>query len=66
MILSNNNKQKTETDRGQEEQTCGSQEGGGRGGSGMDGHLRVFLACKMLYLEWMGSGILPYSTGKCV
>ena len=31
MILSNNNKQKTETDRGQEEQTCGSQEGGGKG-----------------------------------
>ena len=21
---------------------------------------------KMLYLEWMGNGILLYSTGKCV
>ena len=42
MILSKNKKQrnKKQTDHGQEEQTCSSQ--GKRGGSGMDGHFGGF------------------------
>ena len=39
-ILSKNNKQKTETEHGLEEQTRGSW--GERGGSGMDGHFGGF------------------------
>ena len=39
---------------------------GERGGSGMNGHLRDFFGCKLLYLEWMGNGALLYSTGKYV
>ena len=31
----------------------------------MDGHLGCFLDANS-YLEWMGNGILLYSTGKCV
>ena len=49
---------KTETDRCQGEQTCGSQEGEGRECDGW-GSL-VFLGCKPLYLEWMGKGALRY------
>ena len=39
---------------------------GERGGSEIDGHLVRFSGCKLLYLEWMGSGALLHSTGKCV
>ena len=35
------------------------------GGSGMDGYFGVW-GFKLLYLEWMGSGALLYSTRKCV
>ena len=59
MILSKNNKQKTETDHGQEEQTWGSR--AGRRGAGWMCILGV-LGCKLLHLEWMGNGILLYST----
>lgn len=45
-------------DRGQ---TCGCQ----RGGSGMDAEFGVG-GCKLLHLDWMGNGVLPYSTGDCV
>ena len=34
------------------QQTCGCQEGGGRGGSGMDWKFPVN-RCKLLYLEWI-------------
>ena len=39
--------------------------GGDGGGSGMDSQVRAF-GYKLLYLEWMGSGALLYSTGNCV
>ena len=43
------------------EQTCGCQ--GRGGGSGMDGEFGVN-RCKLLYLEWISSEILLYSTGS--
>ena len=56
------NKQKTETDHGQEAQTWVSW-GGGKGRE-WDGWAFWGLGgCK---LEWTGNGILLYSTGKCV
>ena len=45
------------------EQTCGCQ--GGRGGSGMDGALRVN-RCRRLPLEWISNEILQCSTGNYV
>ena len=36
-----------------------------RGGSGMDGEFGVH-RCKLLHLEWMGYGVLLYSTGNYV
>ena len=39
---------------------------GERGGSGMDGHLKGFFGCILLYREWMGNGTLLYSSGKSV
>ena len=44
------------------EQACGCQ--GGTGGSGMDWEFAVS-RYKLLYLEWMGSDVLLYST-DCV
>ena len=38
---------------------------GKRGGSGMDGEFGVG-GCKLLHLEWMGNGVLRYSTGNRV
>ena len=35
------------------------------GGSGMDAEFGVG-GCKLLHLDWMGNGVLPYSTGDCV
>lgn len=35
------------------------------GSSGIDGQSGVF-GCKLLYLEWMGSGALLYNTGNSV
>ena len=52
---------KTERDYSQGEQTCGCQ----RGGSGMDAEFGVG-GCKLLYLEWVGYGVLLYSTWNCV
>ena len=59
MVLSKINKktskQKIETDRGQEEQTWGSRQGG-RGGSGMDGHLEFWGMQTYIWNGWaMGS-----------
>ena len=34
-------------------------------GSGLDWELGVG-GCKLLYLEWMGNGVLVCSTGNCV
>ena len=45
------------------EQTCGCQ-GGGRG-NGMEWEFWV-LRFKLLHSEWKSSGVLLYSTGKCV
>ena len=45
------------------EQTCGCQ--GGRGGSGMDRDLEIS-GCKLLYLEWISSESLLYSTGNYI
>ena len=57
------NKQKSETDPGQEEQTWDfPREGGEWGGWAFWG----FWGGKLLYLECMGNGILMYSTEKCV
>ena len=68
MILSKNNKQtnrqKAETDHGQEGQTWDSQGGKGREWDGWA--FGGILGYKLLYLEWMGNGTLLYSTGKCV
>ena len=64
MKLSKNNKQTTETDDGQEEQTWGSQ---GRKEREWDGWIfGGFFGGKCSYLEQIGNGILPKSTGKCV
>ena len=57
------NKQKTEIDHGQEEQTWSSQVGKGR-----EWDIWAFggvFGCKLLFLEWIGNGVLLYSTGKC-
>ena len=54
MIISKNNKQKTETDHGQEEQTWDSQ---GERGKEWDRWAFVgFFGYKLLHLEWMGNG----------
>ena len=45
------------------EQTCGCQ--GGRRGSGMDRDLGIS-GCKLLYLEWISSESLLYSTGNYI
>ena len=64
MILSKNQQQKAETDHGQGEQTWCSQ---GEKGRQWDGWAFLgFFACRLLHLEWMGNGILLYSTGKYV
>ena len=49
---------KVETDHGQGEQTCGSQEG--EGGSGMDRQFWVF-GCKLLYLKCGAMGCVTGS-----
>ena len=68
MILSKNKKQtgnqKNRTDHGQEKQTWDSQAEKGREWDGWA--FWGFGGCKLLYLEWMGNGILLYSTRKCV
>ena len=61
MILYKNNKQKTETEYGQEEKTWSSW-GEETGGSGREGHFEGS-GDKNCYI-W--HGILLYSTGKCV
>ena len=53
---------KVETDHGRE-QTCGFQ--GQRGQSGMEGEFEV-CGYKLYHLEWMGNGLLLYSTGNWV
>ena len=45
------------------EQTCGCQDGGG--GSEIDWEFGIG-GCRLLHLEWMGSGILLYSTGNYI
>ena len=63
MILSKNNKQTKNRNRslpGSADLGFTRERKGG--GSGMEGDF----GCKLLYLEWMDSGILLYSTGKCV
>ena len=61
MILSKNKKQtgnqKNRTDHGQERIPRRKRDGWAFWGFG---------GCKLLYLEWMGNGILLYSTRKCV
>ena len=37
-----------------------------REGVGWPGSLGFLDGCKLLHLEWMGSGALLYSTGHCV
>ena len=49
-----------ETDQGPGEQTCVCQGGGGREGKFGVGR------CRALRLEWMGDGVLLYSTGNRV
>ena len=39
---------------------------GKKGRSRMDREMQTFWGCKVLYLEWMGNGILLYSTGNYV
>ena len=55
---------KTETDHRCGEQTCVCQ-GGERGASRINREFGVS-GYKLLHLEWMGSGVLLYSTGNCV
>ena len=42
-----------------------AREGEERGERGTDGEFRVD-RCRLLNFEWMGDGVLPYSTGNCV
>ena len=65
MILSKNNKQTNKKKKRNmaKKRRLGVLGGRGEGVRGM-GLLGV-LGCKLLYLEWMGNGILLYSTGKC-
>ena len=57
---------RAETDHCQGEQTFGCGGGvGGWKGSGMDGEFGVG-GCKLLHLEWMGNGVLLYSTANYV
>ena len=63
MTLSKNNKQKQKQIMAKKSR-AGVPEGE-RGGSGMNGHSGGLFGCKLLYLEWMGNGML-YNTGKCV
>ena len=53
---------KKQTNR-HEEQTCGCQEGGRKGG--MDWEFGVS-RCKLLHLEWISNEFLLYSTGNCI
>ena len=39
-------------------------EGEGRGGGGMNEEFGVG-GCKLLHVEWMGNGVLLWSTGNC-
>ena len=66
MILSkNSNNKKTQKQIMAKKSRLGVPKGE-RGESGMDEHLGAFFGCKLLYLEWMGNGILLYGTGKCM
>ena len=53
---------KKETDHGHAEQTCGWQREEG-GGNWIDGEFGVG-KCELLYLEWISTGVLLYSTGN--
>ena len=46
-------------------QTCGCQQGGEGGGSGMDWEFEVS-RCKLLHLEWISNEIWLYSTGNSI
>ena len=45
------------------EQTCGCQRGWG--GGGRDWEFGIS-RCKLLYIEWINSKVLPYSTGNYI
>ena len=47
------------------EQTCGCQSGGEGGESGVDWEFGIN-KCKLLHFEWMGNGVLLYSTENYV
>ena len=54
---------KTETDHGHGDQTCVCQEGGEGREDGTDGEFGVG-RCKLLHLEWLSNGVLPYRAGN--
>ena len=66
MILSTNSKQAKKKEQIMAKKGRFGVSKGEVGGSGMAGHFGDFLGCKLLHLEWIGNGILLYSTGKCV
>ena len=63
MILSKNNKNQKQI-MAKKSRFWGPQ--GGKGSKWDGWAFWGFFECKLLYLEWMGKGILLHSIGKCV